>query len=91
VTGWHYIVGPIVYSIPGPCEDETGQQMGLKCHILIHTDCSGYECLLAVGSRELTACGVWGTFSRLCNLPTLCCAFYMELRTNSGYRPVEYQ
>jgi len=26
VTGWQYIVCPIVESGPGPCEDEIGQQ-----------------------------------------------------------------
>jgi hypothetical protein len=73
VTDWHYIVCPVAGSSSGPCEDETGQQIRLKWHILIRTDCSGYECLLAVGGRELTACGVCGALNELCNLATVCC------------------
>jgi len=62
VTDWQYIVCPIADSSPGPCEDERSQQNRLKGHILIRTDCSGYECVLAVRGRELTEYGVSVTF-----------------------------
>jgi hypothetical protein len=80
--------------------------MRLKWHNLISTDWSGYEWLLAVGGRGLTACGVCETLASFVICPQcvvcLCCVFVLcvcvvccvlccvELRTNSGNRPLEW-
>ena len=65
---------PVADSSPGPCEDETGQQNRLKCHIVIRTDCSLYGCLLAVRGRELTEYGISVTFRNfiICPHSVLC-------------------